>query len=323
MLRKTQSDDGGDAPSGRVAGSAARVNETGKAVAFMLAGSALLTINDALVKALASSYPAGQVLFIRGMFVLPWIFLAAFFMGGLRALKIKSFKGQALRGTCVIASAFLFITGLTLLPLAEAIAAAFTGPLFITAMAPLVLGEVVGWRRRLAVLAGFVGVLFMVRPGSGALQWAIIFPLCAAMFGGMRDLITRRISQSETTLAVLFTTTTIVAMAGLATSSLGWEVLKLDHLPHFAASGFLLAGAHYAMIEAFRLGEAAIVAPFKYTSLIWAILLGFLMFGDLPDGWTLAGAGIIIAAGLYILERERALKKKARPVTAVGPSARL
>lgn len=287
----------------------------------MLAGSLLLTINDALVKSLAASYPAGEVLFIRGMFVMPWIFLIAWKAGGWSTLRVRSFKGQALRGVCVIASAFLFITGLQLLPLADAIAAAFSGPLFVTAMAPVVLGERVGWRRWLAVLAGFVGVLFMVRPGTGALQWAILFPLSAAMFGGMRDLITRRISQTESTVAVLFTTTAIVMFSGLCSIVFGWEPLQLAHIPYFAASGFLLAGAHYTIIEAFRLGEAAVVAPFKYSSLIWAIALGFLMFGDLPDGWTLLGATIIVCAGLYILQRERALKKKA-PVSATGPVVR-
>ena len=287
----------------------------------MLAGSLLLTVNDALVKSLAASYPAGQVLFIRGMFVMPWIFLIAWKLGGLSSLRVRSLRGQVLRGVCVIASAFLFITGLQLLPLADAIAAAFAGPLFVTAMAPFVLGEKVGWRRWLAVLAGFAGVLCMVRPGTGALQWAILFPLCAAMFGGMRDLITRRISQTESTLAVLFVTTAIVAVSGLCTVLLGWEPLQLAHVPYFAASGFLLAGAHYTIIEAFRLGEAALVAPFKYSSLIWAIALGFFMFGDLPDGWTLLGAAIIVGAGLYILQRERALKKKT-PVTATGPVVR-
>lgn len=296
-------------------------NVATRAVMCMLGGSLLLTINDALIKSLAANYPVGEVLFVRGVFVMPWILLIAWKAGGMSTLRIRSLKGQALRGMCVICSAFLFLTGLSLLPLADAIAAAFTGPLFITAMAPLVLGEKVGWRRWLAVLAGFAGVLLMVRPGSGALHWAILFPLSAAMFGGTRDLITRRISQTESTVAVLFVTTALVTISGLVTLGFGWKPLELAHVPYFAASGFLLAGAHYALIEAFRLGEAAVVAPFKYSSLIWAIALGYLMFGDLPDGWTLLGAAVIVSAGLYILQRERALKKKT-PVSAVGPTVR-
>ena len=295
--------------------------QAGRAVACMLGGSVLLTINDALIKSLTGDYPVGELLFVRSFFVMPWIFLIAWRNGGASSLRITSFKGPALRGICVIASSFLFITGLSYLPLADAIAAAFTGPLFITAMAPLVLGEKVGWRRWFAVLAGFAGVLFMVRPGSDTLQLAILFPIGAALCGGMRDLITRRITQTESSVAVLLVTTSIVMFAGLCTLPLGWVPMQIQHLPLFALSGLLIAGAHYSMIEAFRMGEAAVVAPFKYSSLIWAIALGFLIFGDLPDGWTLVGAAIVIGAGLYILHREAAQRK--RPVTAVGPSARL
>lgn len=299
----------------------APANTTARAIAFILVGSAILTVNDAIIKSLVSSYPIGQLLFIRGLCAMPWILLLAWRAGGLPALVVKSFKGQVFRGFCVIASAFLFINGLTYLPLADAIAVAFSGPLFITALAPIVLGEKVGWRRWMAVLAGFVGVLFMVRPGSSALQLAILFPLFAAMFGGVRDLITRRISQTESTIAVLFMTTGIVMTSGLFTAPFGWEPLKLEDAPYFVLSGILLASAHYAMIESFRLGEAAVVAPFKYSSLLWAIVVGYLAFGDLPDWWTLIGASIVIGAGLYILHREISLKKD--PVTAVSPSARL
>lgn len=275
-----------------------------RAVVCMLVGVVLLSLNDALIKSLTQGYPVGEILFLRGVFVCPWILVFAWRAGGLRALRVVSVKGQALRGLCVIASSFLFVTGLRYLPLADAIAVAFTGPLFVTAMAPYALGERVGWRRRLAVLAGFLGVLIMARPGGEAMQWALLFPLGAALFGGTRDLITRHISRSETTVAVLCVTTLMVVLAGLATLPLGWAPLRAGDLWVFAASGTLIAGAHYLMIEAFRLGEAALVAPFKYTSMVWAVLFGFLFFGDLPDAWTLAGAGVVVLAGFYVLRRE-------------------
>lgn len=292
-----------------------------RAIICMLVGVIVLSLNDALIKQLSSSYPVGQLLFIRGLFVCPWIILFALRAGGLHKLRIISLKGQALRGCCVIASAFLFINGLIHLPLADAIAIAFTGPLFITAMAPYILGEHVGWRRWVAVLAGFAGVLFMLRPGSETIQWAALFPLGAALCGGMRDLITRRISQTETTVAVLLFTTLTVMAAGLVTAPFGWSPLRSGDLITFACSGVLLAAAHYLMIEAFRLGEAVLVAPFKYTSMIWGILFGYIFFADLPDGWTLFGAGIVIIAGLYIMQRETVLRRK--PLSASGPSARL
>src|SRR6056297_416118 len=171
----------------RMAVLAERRNEVAPAIACMLIGTAVLTLNDGLIKRLAETYPTGQLLFVRGIFVWPWILVFAMRTGGLARLRIRNVKGQALRGVCVIASAFLFITGLRHLTLADAVAVSFTGPLFITAMAPLILGEKVGWRRWVAVSIGFAGVLFMLRPGSAALQWAIIFPLGAAVSGGLRD----------------------------------------------------------------------------------------------------------------------------------------
>ena len=261
----------------------------------------------------------GELLFVRGLFVCPWILLLAYRAGGLHMLRIKSVKGQALRACCVIASSFLFVNGLRFLPLADAIAVTFTGPLFITAMAPLVLGEHVGWRRWLAVLAGFAGVLFMVRPGGDAMQWAVLLPLGATLCGGVRDLITRRISQTETSVAVLFVTTMVVILAGLTTAPFGWSPVRAGDLWTFACSGVLIAGAHYLMIEAFRQGEAALVAPFKYTAMVWAVLFGFVFFGDLPDGWTLLGAAAVVLAGLYIMRRETL---RGRRPSAGGAAAR-
>lgn len=284
---------------------AGRRTEVTPAVLCMLAGTAVLVLNDAIVKSLTDTYSTGQLLFVRGLFVWPWILVFALRSGGLNSLRVRNLKGQALRGACVICSAFLFVTGLRHLTLTDAIAVAFTGPLFITAMAPLVLAERVGWRRWLAVSVGFAGVLFMLRPSGETLQWAVLFPLGAAVFGGLRDLITRRIAGTETTVAVLAVTTTVVMLAGLATAPFTqWTALHATDIGKFAASGVLLAVAHTLMIEAFRRGEAALVAPFKYSSLLWGTVIGYLMFQDLPDLWTIVGAVIIVASGLYVLHRE-------------------
>lgn len=297
-----------------------RRTEVAPAIVCMLVGAAILTLNDGLIKHLAGTYPTGELLFIRGIFVWPWILLFVMRRGGLAILRVHNIKGQALRGCCVIAGAFLFITGLRHLALADAIAIAFTGPLFITAMAPLVLGENVGWRRWLAVLVGFAGVLFMLRPGGEALQWAIVFPLGAAICGGLRDLITRRIAGTETTVAVLAVTTTVVLLAGLATAPfVDWVQLRPADIATFAASGALIAVAHTLMIEAFRRGEATLIAPFKYSSLLWATLIGYLMFDELPDTWTLVGAVVIVLAGLYVLHRETLLKRRQQPMTVASP----
>ena len=297
-----------------------RRTEVAPAIVCMLVGAAILTLNDGLIKLLAGTYPTGELLFIRGLFVWPWILLFVMRRGGPAILRVHNIKGQVLRGCCVIAGSFLFITGLRHLTLADAVAIAFTGPLFITAMAPLVLGENVGWRRWLAVLVGFAGVLFMLRPGSEALQWAIVFPLGAAICGGLRDLVTRRIAGTETTVAVLAVTTTVLLLAGLATAPfVDWVQLRPADIVTFAASGALIAVAHTLMIEAFRRGEASLVAPFKYSSLLWATLVGYLMFDELPDTWTLVGAVVIVLSGLYVLHRETLLKRRQPPATATNP----
>lgn len=287
-----------------------------RAIACMLAATALVSLNDALVKSLTSSYPVGQVLFLRGIFVLPWIVLLAHIMGGIGRLKVKNVKGQAFRAIFVVGSSFLFVNGLIYLPLADAIAVTFAGPLFITALAPLALGEHVGWRRWLAVVVGFVGVLFMVRPDGDVIQWAVLFPLGAALCGGIRDLITRRISQTETSAAVLFFTTCAVVAASALTLPFAWSAVSALDLVYFALSAMLVAGGQYLMIEAYRHGEAAFVAPFKYSFMIWAVLFGYLFFAELPDAWTVLGTVIVAASGLYILQRE--LRFTPRPVS-FGP----
>ncbi len=234
-------------------------NTAPRGIACMLIGVVLLCLNDALIKSLTPHYPVGELLFLRGIFICPWILILAYRAGGLRTLRVRNVKGQAWRGLCVIASSFLFVAGLRYLPLADAIAISFTGPLFITALAPYALGERVGWRRRGAVLAGFLGVLIMARPGGEGLQWAVLLPLGAALCGGVRDLITRRIARSETTVSLLMVTTSVVMLAGLATAPWGWAPLREPDLWVFAATGTLVAGAHYLMIEAFRLWPSSAV----------------------------------------------------------------
>ena len=276
----------------------------GRGIALMLLGSALLTVNDTVLKWLTAGYPTGQIMFMRGIFVILPVALLVWRAGGLAVLRIGSRGAHALRAACVCSGAFLFITGLSFLPLAEAIAITFAGPLFITALAAPMLGEVVGWRRWTAVLVGFVGVLIITRPTGAAIQWAALLPLTASLCGALRDLITRKISTSESSIALLCTSTLGVVLAGLATAPFGWKPIAAFDLGLMVFSGVLIGSAHFLLIECFRLAEAALVAPFKYSNLLWAILFGFVVWGDLPDRWTLTGAAIVVASGLYILRRE-------------------
>jgi drug/metabolite transporter (DMT)-like permease len=271
----------------------------------MVIGMALLTLNNALLKTLTGDYPPGQLIALRAAFVFIPIALIAWRSGGIGTLRIYNLGGQSIRAGFLVATQFLMVTSLALLPLADVTALSFSGPLVITALAGPMLGEQVGWRRWSAVIVGFLGVLIMVRPDPDIFRAAALLPILAASSGALRDLITRRISTGESSIAILCFSTSAVLLAGVA--SLLFDSAPLDYadLPVLALAGILQGAAHFVLIEAFRHGEAAVIAPFKYTALPWAALLGFMIFGQVPDLWIIAGALPVIGSGLYILHRER------------------
>lgn len=293
------------APTRRTGGERGQRQAVGRAVACMVIGAALLTLNDAVIKWLTSGYPVGQILFMRGMFVfLPLGFLV-WRTGDLGVLAVRNVKGQMLRALAVVGSTLCFVTGLSLLPLADAIAIAFAGPFFTVALAGPLLAEPVGWRRWCAVAVGFCGVLLIVRPTGDGIGWAALLPLGAALFGALRDIVTRRISVTESSLGILFYTTAAVTVVGLCSAPLGWQPIPLGDLALMALTGALLCGAHLLQIDAFRFAEASAISPYRYVSMIWAIALGFAIWGDWPDAPMLAGTAVIVGSGVYIWRRER------------------
>ena len=190
------------------------------------------------------------------------------------------------------------------MPLADAIAITFAGPLFVTALAPIFLHEQVGWRRWGAVLTGFAGVIVMVRPsGASALQWVALLPLGVALCGAIRDITTRHMHGTETTAGIMFYSTGGVIVVGFATAPFAWEPISAIQYGMFAINGLVLGGAYFFLVEALRLAEASLVTPYKYATLIWAILIGIAVWGDLPDLQMLGGAVLVVASGLYILHR--------------------
>ena len=277
----------------------------GKAILCMLLGSAALTANDAVLKWMTSEYHVAQIMLCRGLFIsIPLAFLI-WRAGGIKTLKTRNFKGHIIRAILVITGTFLFVSGLKYLPITDAIAIAFAGPLFITALAQPLLGEQVGWRRWGAVLAGFVGIVVIMRPGSDAVQWAALLPLAASLTGAFRDILTRGMSANETSVALLFYTSFGVILAGIVASPFFWRPVDTVDWGWFALAGLFIGCAHFLMIETFRYGEATLVAPFKYSGVIWAAIFGYLIWADIPDLGTISGVAIVITASLYILHRER------------------
>ena len=275
-----------------------------RGILCMLGGALSLTINDAMAKYLTQSYPVGQVMALRGLSIILLLIAFLFFMNNLQALKIFSWKGHLLRAGAMTGSTFFFITGLSLLPITDAIAIAFVAPILTTILGVIILREAVSWKRWAAIFVGFFGVIIILQPTSDAFKIAAIAPMGAAAFGAARDVITRAISGSENSLSILFTSMLMITIAGFLTYPLGWSVVKLSHIWIFITSSLLVGLAQYLMIEAFRLGEVALISPFKYSSLLWATLIGLVIWNDLPSKHVVLGAFILILSGIYLLRNE-------------------
>lgn len=283
-----------------------------KGIVCMLLACLLITLNDAITKWLGGSYPVGQMLCARGAFFLVVVVLIAGWLRGRHAVRVNDRRAHLLRGLLSTCSAFLFVGSLKFLPLADAITITFATPLLITAMAPYFLGERVGWRRWSAVAVGFVGVALMLKPGTEALRWVALLPLAAAGFESTRDILTRRMTLSESSLSMVCVTTAVIVIVSASTSVTGWPPMSWEHAGLLAIAGLLFGAAHWLMVEALRLAEAVVVAPFRYSPVIWAALLGYLLWGDMPDGFMAAGTALVIGSGLFIFYRETRLHSPRR-----------
>lgn len=270
----------------------------------MLAGAALLSANDAASKYLTQSYPVGQVICLRHaatlLVIVPYIMLFA----GWRAARIVNWPGQVFRGLLFVGSSAFMVYSLSVLPLPTVVAMVFASPIFVALMAAPLLGERVDARRWLAVLIGFAGVLVIVRPGAASFAWVLLLPVLTAFVNGLRDVVTRRLARTETSISILLCSTIIVMLGGLVTAPFGWNAVDAPGAFWFVVAGVCNAGAHFLLIEAFRLGEAVAVAPFRYTTLLWATFFGFMVWGEVPSLWLVLGGALIVAGGWYSVRNE-------------------
>jgi drug/metabolite transporter (DMT)-like permease len=297
-------------PADSTSSSTHTANAAVRGILLMVAGSAVLTLSDATTKWLTAGYPVGEIMSIRAFFTLIPILIFAWHAGGLHTLKITNIRMQSIRAACAVGSSFLFVAGLVHLPLADCIAIAFSGPLFVTALATPMLGEQVGWRRWSAVIVGFIGILIMLRPTGGAFQWYAILPLSAAACGAFRDIITRKVRMSASPVAVLAFMMAAVAVCGLFTLPFGWSTVSGQDTLLLILAGILVGTAQYLVIHAFYVAEASLIIPFKYLSLIWATLFGYVLWGDVPDSGIMLGAALVVGSGLYIMHREAKLARR-------------
>ena len=278
-------------------------------ILWMLVAMGLLVLSNSTTKWISAEYSAGQIMIFRSLFALLFLVPMVWRGGGLSSLRITSWRNQTLRSFFHTMTAILIVTSVIILPLADVEALLFSTILFTVLLSGTLLGEKVGWHRLTAVVFGFVGVIIMLRPTAGLLQPAAFLSIAAALFSALRDIWARRMRETETANAMMMCAETMIlvvcvfaAFSGLAIAE--WRSISTYAFFLMALNGFIFGGAQYAMILAFQNGEAAVVAPFRYSAAIWALSFGYLMFGDLPDWFVVVGGTIVIASGLYILHRE-------------------
>ena len=271
------------------------------AIATMCIGVVMLVINDATVKELVTRYDPLQILFVRSLIALPLVVALVCLIDSPKALRSSRLRVHALRGLLGVATAYALILSLRSLPLAEATALVFASPIVVAVLSAPLLKEYIGWARATAVAAGFIGVLIIVRPGAATFQAASLLAFLAAILYALVMLSARWIDKRDNVWTMMFYMTLFSGVFTVFTVFTPWPTPMLTDLWLFLCTA--LAGTlGLALIsQAFRMAPAAVVAPYDYTALIWASLLGWLIWGVVPEIWTYVGAAVIIAAGIYLI----------------------
>lgn len=277
---------------------------------LMMGAMAAFTGNDTLLKAITAEVPLFQTIALRGAVTLCLLAVLALASGGVRLrLGRRDTAILGLRTVGEIGATLAFLSALQHMPLANLSAIMQSLPLVVTLLAAVVFRERIGWRRLTAIAVGFVGVLLIVKPGGAGFDgWAVI-GLLAMSCVALRDLTTRLLSPGVPSLAVTIYAALAVTILGAVLSPFqGWVAIDAWQMASIGAAAVFLICGFLFIIMAMRVGDVSMVTPFRYTSLLFAIILGWITFGQLPDPLTLAGAAIIIASGLFMLRRERKLK---------------
>ncbi len=282
------------------------LNDNFKGALLMSLAMAGFTVSDAMVKLVAADLNTGQIMLIRGLMTTALILAVAWRLGALRPLRMLLDPWLGLRTVVEVIAAIAYIRALATLPLPNAAAILQALPLAVTMGAALFLSEQVGWRRWLAIAVGFGGVLVIIRPGAEGFTAASLLVVGSVLAAATRDIATRKIDREIPTLMVSALASTGVTATGaaLVVPFGGWAPVSGHNLGLLAFGSLALFGAYQAIILAMRTGEISFIAPFRYTSLLWAIALGIVVLGELPDLYMLLGAAIVILAGIYTFYRE-------------------
>lgn len=281
-----------------------------RGIGCMLASGIVLAVSDVVMKALTVTLPPPQLAASRAGIACVLIAGFLWFRRELPTLRVENWQGQSLRAALFGANTILLLLAFKYMPLADAMALQFANPLIITALAPWMLGERIGWRRWAAVAAGFAGVVLIVRPTGETRDLIALLPLGSAVCAALRDIVTRRICATESTSSLLLVGMVGVFLMGSTTAPFGWVVPDGRAVLWVTLGALLQSLGMLFGIRAFRWADASVVAPFRYCALIWVTILGFVVFGEIPATHVFAGIALVVAANLYIFHRETRGRRK-------------
>jgi drug/metabolite transporter (DMT)-like permease len=294
--------------------SVAAVNRRG--ILSMAGAMACFVANDAVVKIVSAGMPTAQLIFLRGLIAAAIVVAVALATGAAARIRDTVHPRVLARGAAEALATVLYLTALFQLPLANAAAINLSAPLFIVVLAVVFLRERVGAAHWLALGAGFAGVVLVVQPGLAGFNAYALVCLLGALLQAVRDLLTRRIAPDvPAVLITLSTSVAVTALAGALSLVEGWRAFAPRDLALLALAASFLMGAYWLIVDAMRHGEMSLVAPFRYTGVLYAIVVGYLVWGDVPNALAWSGIALLVASGLFVLYRQ---KKRAGFVPARG-----
>ncbi len=286
-----------------------------RGIIAMCLSMATFLVNDALVKLVSERLPTDQIVFLRGCFasLLLLVWLSAAQPWVLRFVRHHGMIHVGWRSVLDALSTFTYLWALFHMPLPNISAINLSSPLMVTVLAVFFLGEKVAWRRWSAIVVGLVGVLMIVQPSGDAFNWFSVVAIVATLLGAIRDVMTRRIAIEIPSILVTFATAVAVAaVAGASVAVTRWTPVETTDLLLLAAASVFLIGGYHFIIVAMRAAETSIVSPFRYTAILWAIILGYVLWGDVPNPLAFAGIVVLVGSGLYLMHRERLVGRKAQ-----------
>jgi drug/metabolite transporter (DMT)-like permease len=286
-------------------------------ILLMVAAVTTFAMLDATAKYTVKSLSTAMVVCFRYGIASAYVTILLWRMGGARLLVTRHRKLHAMRGLLLLGSTGLNFFALNYLQLAQTSAITFSNPLIVCVLSPWLLGERVGLRRWIAVIVGFIGVLIIIRPGTAGFQWAMAASVLSALCGALYQIATRHVGLHDQALTSLFYMTLTGALGAVPLALVDWQTPLAWQWGLLGLAAIFGTCGHYMLTEAHRRAPASVLAPFVYVQIIPMIVIGFLVFGDVPDGWTLAGGLVVIASGLYVLYRERLAAR--RPAKGGSP----